>query len=160
MPLVGIIAKKKDVMAIKKEIKNKNIEIVWITKESIKNIKNIKFEEIIFMENIIFEEEEYYYMKELISKSKYLIFNADIEIQILDKIEVQKPIKLITFGFNSKATITISSITEEKIIVCLQRDIEGHNKKIIECQEKQIENINNKKIYTNLVVFIIKEIHN
>ena len=40
MPLVGIIAKKKDVQAIRKEIKGKNIEIIEITKESVKNIKN------------------------------------------------------------------------------------------------------------------------
>lgn len=160
MLLVGIVAKKKDVEAIKKEIKGENIEIIEITKESIKNIKNIKFEEIIFMENINFEEEEYKYMNEIISKIQYLILNGDIEIDILNKIDVQKPIKLITFGFNSKSTITISSVTDEKIIVCLQRDIEKPNGEIIECQEKQIKNTNNKKIYNNLVVFIIKELHN
>ena len=107
MPLVGIIAKKRDVEAIKKEIKGKNVEIIEITKESIRNIKNIKFEEIIFMENINLEE-EYKYMNEMISKTQYLILNGDIEIDILNKIDVQKPIKLITFGFNSKSTITIS----------------------------------------------------
>ena len=160
MPLVGIIAKKKDIEAIKKEIKGKNIEIIEITKESIKNLKNIKFEEIIFLENINFEEEEYKYMNEIISRIQYLILNGDIEIDILNKIDMQKPIKLITFGFNSKSTITISSITDEKIIVCLQRDIQKPNKEILECQEKQIENINIKKIYNNLAVFIIKELHN
>lgn len=159
MPLVGIIAKKRDVEAIKKEIKGNNVEIIEITKESIKNIKNIKFEEIIFMENINFEE-EYKYMNEIISKIQYLILNGDIEIDILNKIDIQKPIKLITFGFNSKSTITVSSVTDEKIIVCLQRDIEKPNKEILECQEKQIKNTNNKKVYNNLAVFIIKELHN
>ena len=160
MPFVGIIAKKRDVEAIKKEIKGNNVEIIEITKESIRNIKNIKFEEIIFMENINFEEEEYKYMNEIISKAQYLILNGDIEIDILNKIDIQKPIKFITFGFNSKSTITISSVTDEKLIVCLQRDIEKTNKEILECQEKQIKNTNNKKIYNNLAVFIIKELHN
>lgn len=160
MPFVGIIAKKRDVEAIKKEIKGNNVEIIEITKESIRNIKNIKFEEIIFMENINFEEEEYKYMKEIISKTQYLILNGDIEIDILNKIDIQKPIKFITFGFNSKSTITISSVTDENLIVCLQRDIEKNNKETLECQEKQIKNTNNKKIYNNLVVFIIKELHN
>lgn len=160
MPLVGIIAKKKDIEAVKKEIKGKKVEIIEITKDSIKNLKNIKFEELIFIENIKFEEEEYKYMKELISKTKYLIINEDIEIDILNKIKIQKPIKLITFGFNSKATITVSSVTEEKIIVCLQREIEKHNKEILECQEMQMQNINAKKIYNNLIVFIIKVLHN
>ena len=161
MPLVGIIAKKKDIQAIKKEIKGK-IEIIEITKESIKNVKNIKFEEIIFLENINLEEEEYKYMNELISKTEYLIINEDIEIDILEKIEIKKPIKLITFGFNSKSTITISSINDEKIIVCIQRDIEKMNGEIIEKQEKEmiINGENSKKVYKNLSVFIIRELHN
>ena len=160
MPLVGIIAKKKDVQAIRKEIKGKNIEIIEITKESVKNIKNIKFEEIVFLQDINLEQEEYKYMNEIISKTKYLILNEDIEIDILKKIEIENLIKLITFGFNSKSTITISSVNDEKIIVCLQRDIEKINGEILECQEKEIINRNDKKIYNNLVVFIINELHN
>lgn len=160
MPLVGIIAKKREVEAIKKELKGKNVELVEITKDSIKNLKNIKFGEMIFLENIKFKEEEYKYMKELISKTQYLILNEDIEMDILNEIKFQKPVKLITFGFNAKATITVSSVTEEKIIVCLQRDIKKSNNEILECQEMQIKNINTKKIYNNLVVFIIKVLHN
>ena len=160
MPLVGIVAKKKDVQAIRKEIKEKHIEIIEITKESIKNLKNIKFDEIIFLQNINLEEQEYKYMNEIISKVQYLVLNSDIEIDILKKIGLQKPVKLITFGFNSKSTITISSVNDEKMIVCLQRDIEKINGEILECQEKQIVGQNNKKIYNNLAVFIINELHN
>lgn len=160
MPLVGIVAKKREIQAIRRELKEINVEIIEITKESIKNVKNIKFEEIIFLQNINLNEEEYKYMNEIISKTKYLIFNGDIEIDILKKIDIQKPIKLITFGFNSKSTITISSVTEEKIIVCLQRNIEKPNGEILESQEKQIIIKDNKKIYNNLIVFIINELHN
>ena len=53
MPLVGLIAKKRDVQVIKRDIERRDIEIVEITKESVKNLKNIKFEEIIFLENMI-----------------------------------------------------------------------------------------------------------
>lgn len=160
MPLVGIVAKKREIQAIRKEIKGKHIEIIEITKESIKNIRNIKFEEIIFLQNINLAEEEYKYMNEIISNAQYLILNGDIEIDILKKINLQKPIKLITFGFNSKSTITISSVNNEKIIVCLQRDIEKPYGEILECQEKEIISQNSKKIYNNLVVFIINELHN
>ena len=41
MPLVGIIASKREVQAIRKEIREKDIEIIEITKESVENIKNI-----------------------------------------------------------------------------------------------------------------------
>lgn len=158
MPLVGIVAKKRDIHAIKREIKEKNIEIIEITKESIKNIRNVKLDEIIFLQDVKFEQ--YEYMSEIISHVQYLILNKDIEIDILKKIEIQKPIKLITFGFNSKSTITISSVNDEKIMVCLQRDIEKPNGEILESQEKQIIGQNNKNIYNNLVLFIIKELHN
>ena len=160
MPLVGIVAKKKDVQAIKKEIRKKNIEIIEITKESIKNIRNVKFDEIIFLQNINFEELEYKYMNGIISKVQCLILNGDIEIDILKKVDIEKPIKLITFGFNSKSTITISSVNDEKTIVCLQRDIKKSDGEILESQEKQIIVKECKKIYNNLVVFIIKELHN
>lgn len=160
MPLIGIIAKKNDVEEIKRELKKDNIEIFEITKESIKNIRNIKFEEIIIMKNINFEKEEYKLISEIISKAQYLILNEDIDIDILSKINIQNPIKLVTFGFNSKSTITISSVTDENIVVCIQRDIEKVNKEMIECQEKQIQVKNIKKIYNNLVIFIIKELHN
>ena len=160
MPLIGIVAKKKDIQAIKNELKESNVEIIEITKDSVKNLKNITFEEVIFLEVISLDEDEYKNMDEIISKAKYIIFNSDIEIKILKQIEVQKPIKFITFGFNSKSTITISSVKEEKVIVCIQRDIEKINGKIIEIQEKEILSKNTKKIYNNLVVFIIKELHN
>lgn len=162
MPLIGIIAKKKDIQAIKSEISNSNIEIIEITGESIKNVKNIKFDEIIFMNDIKLSEETYKYMSEILSKVKYLIINGDLETRTLKEVEIKKPIKLITFGFNHKATITISSVKEDKIIVFLQRNIEKLNKEIVEPQEKEIilNNQKSKKIYNNLAVFIIKELHN
>lgn len=162
MPLIGIIAKKRDAYVINKELKERDIKIIEITKESIKNVKNISFEEIIVLEDIKLESEEYKYMNEIMSKTKYLILNGDIKIGFLNEINIEKPIKVITFGFNSKATISISSVNEEKIIVCLQRDIEKMNGKTIESQEKEIKlsRENDKKIYTKLVIFIIEELHN
>lgn len=162
MPLIGIIAKKRDIQEIQKELKKSNIEIIEISKESIKNVRNIFFEEIIILEDINFAFEEYKYMNEIILKSKYLILNGDIKIEVLKKLDIEKPIKIITFGFNSKATISISSVKDEKIIVCLQRGIEKLNGEIIENQEKKIavDKNNSTKIYNKLVIFIIKELHN
>ena len=162
MSLIGIVANKKDIQAIKKKISVYNGDIIEINKQSINNLKNIQFDEIIFLKDIILQDSEYKFMKNIISKARYLIINVDIGMDIFNKIKIEKPIKLITFGFNSKATITISSIKEEKIIVCLQRDIQRFDNKIIETQEKEIK-INKgkvKKIYNELVVFIIKELHN
>lgn len=160
MPLIGIIANKKDIKAIKNSIQKNNIEIVEITKESIENIKNIKFDEIIVMKKIHITEEQNKKLNEIVSKVEYLIINADINIEA--KEPIKSPIKVITFGFNSKSTITISSVKENKIIIYIQRKIEKNNKEIIDEEEKEIRvhAKSNDKIYNNLVVFILKELHN
>ena len=162
MPLVGIIAKKKDIQAIKKELKNKEIEIIEITRNSVKNIKNINFEEIVINEDIILAEDEYEYMSAILSKVKYLIINGDVDIEILNKIKLEEPVKMITYGFNSKSTVTVSSVKEDKILVCMQRDIEKNDGKIVEAQEKNIylNEQKNKKVYNKLVIFILNELHN
>ena len=160
MLFIGLIAKKKDVQSIKKDIKEKEIEIIEIKENNIENLKNIKFEEIIFLDDINLKENEYTFMKELIQNSKHLIINTDISINILRKIGIEKPIKIITFGFNSKATITISSIKENKVMIFIQRDIMIAEQKRIETQEKEIKLENNEKIYNKIVTFIIKELHN
>ena len=71
----------------------------------------------------------------IISNSKYLILNADIEL----KLEVEENIELniITFGFNTKATITASSV-EEDILICIQRNVRNIKNNLIEQQEIKI----------------------
>ena len=66
MPLIGIIAKKRDIQAIKKELQESDIKIIEIAKENIKNVKNIGFEEIIILEDINLKLEEYKYLNKLI----------------------------------------------------------------------------------------------
>ncbi len=162
MPLVGIIAKKRDIQAIRKELQNKEIEFIEITQNSVKNIKNINFEEIVINEDIILAKDEYEYMSTILSKVKYLIINGDVDIEILNKIKLEEPVKMITYGFNSKSTVTVSSVKEDKILVCMQRDIEKSDGKIVEAQEKNIylNEQKNKKVYNKLVIFILNELHN
>ena len=134
MSLIGIIAKKKDI----KEIKN-NLDIVYevieINNKSIENLKNIKFEQIIINKDLALNKQEEEYIKKLINTTKYIIINADINIQILNNIEIDKPLKIITYGFNSKSTISISSVKEDYIILSIQREIEKLNNEKIENQE-------------------------
>ncbi len=161
MSLIGIIAKKKDI----KEIKN-NLDIVYevieINNKSIENLKNIKFEQIIINKDLVLNKQEEEYIKKLINTTKYIIINADINIQILNNIEIDKPLKIITYGFNSKSTISISSVKEDYIILSIQREIEKLNNEKIENQEKKIDLIKgeNNNIYIKIIKFIIKELHN
>ena len=161
MSLIGIIAKKKDI----KEIKN-NLDIVYevieINNKSIENLKNIKFEQIIINKDLVLNKQEEEYIKKLINTTKYIIINADINIQILNNIEIDKPLKIITYGFNSKSTISISSVKEDYIILSIQREIEKLNNEKVENQEKKIDLIKgeNNNIYIKIIKFIIKELHN
>ena len=63
--------------------------------------------------------------------------NTDIKenIELLENLTLN----LITYGFNSKATITTSSVEEQKMLICLQRGIKNLQGKIIEPQEIEIE---------------------
>ena len=67
---------------------------------------------------------------------------------------------IITYGFNAKSTITISSIKDEKIMLCLQRSIKGVFD-IIEEQEFNIdtEGNNMNKLYNILVIFTILAVY-
>ena len=139
MPLIGIVAKKKDIKDIKRKL-GENYELIELTNESIINLT----------------EEEYKFMREIINKTKYILINSDVKIKIPENILI----KIITFGFNSKSTIMISSVKENYIIISVQREIEKLNGDIIENQEKKIEIELNKKssIYNEIINFLIKEL--
>ena len=89
MPLVGIIAKKRDIQAIKKELAEYEVEIIHLNKESLKNMKNIIFKDLIILEDINLQETEYSYMEEIISKAEYLILNSDIDFRVLKYIKLK-----------------------------------------------------------------------
>ena len=52
-------------------------------------------------------------------------------------------LNIITFGFNSKSTITASSV-EEGFLICLQRKIIDINNKVLEPQEIEVKILNEK----------------
>ena len=157
MPLIGVIAKKKNIKIIKKYIIGDKLQLIEINNKSTDNLKNIKFDEIVILENITLDRDKYKYINDIISKTDYLIVNDSVN---LNEIKIEKPIKIITIGFNSKSTITISSIGENKIILSVQREIKKKNNDVIEAQEKVLDIVDGVNIYNEIVVFIINELHN
>ena len=141
MPFIGIISNDKDESIIDKEIEEKlNLKensVIFIKEKSIENIKNIRFETIII--NRKFRNVKI--LKEMFKNTKYLIINSDIE----DNLRLLENVKaiVITYGFNSKATITASSVSEDEVIICLQRSIKNKNSKNIEIQEIKYPIYNN-----------------
>ena len=90
-------------------------------------------------------------------KAKYIVINSDINT---DYNIYNFKTNIITYGLNRKATITISSIKEEKIMICVQRKIKAVNS-IIEEQDfnVEIEKNNVNKLYNVLVIFTILAIY-
>ena len=163
MPFIGIVAKENDSNFIKNEV-NKNsklnkFETININLKSIENVKNIKFDILVVNENIENLLNHSKYLEDIISKSLYVIVNSDIKNN-LSSLKKAKA-NIITYGFNAKATITISSIKEENTMLCVQRSLKGIGENVIEEQEISIEieknNIN--KLYNVLVIFAILSIY-
>ena len=73
----------------------------------------------------------------------------------------QSKTNIITYGLNQKATVTVSSITDNNILVYLQRNIKNREGNIIEVGEKRIR-INEPcklKTYEILIIYIINLIN-
>ena len=110
---------------------NREYTIIAINDKSIENVKNIRFETIlvITLEKVCKEER---ILNEIFKNCKYLAINVDEEkgLKIINNMEL----RVITFGFNTKSTITASSV-EENFLVCLQRKFININDEILEPQE-------------------------
>lgn len=163
MPLIGIIAKENDSNFIKNEITKNSIktrfDVVNINNKSLENIKNITFEALIIDCDINKMLKTSKYLEDLIKKAKYLILNSDISKDL--KFFKDNKIDVITYGLNGKATITVSSIKEDGVLVCVQRNIENISKKIIEEQEFNIkvDKNNTQKTYNMLAIFTLLSIY-
>lgn len=141
MAFIGVIADSKHEMQIKRILEsklnspNKAYTIVVINDKSISNVKNIRFETILIMDlrSVLGEMDS---LKEILKNVKYLILNADLENNIEEIKNIE--LNIITFGFNSKATITASSV-EDNFIICLQRKLITLQQETIEPQELKVD---------------------
>lgn len=122
---------------VKKMVKRKDLEIININSRNITNMKNIVFETIVLTCELNLTEEKQEILNKICSNCKYVIINADIDINI--KFKSKNLINYITYGVNPKSTITISSIQDEKAIIYVQRNIKNIDEKEIEMGEVSID---------------------
>ena len=154
---IGIVTDIKSENYIKKIQNNNSVlkkyHIIFIRENSIDNIKNIKFETIIV--NREFEDKDS--LNKLIAKSEYVIVNEDIGTII----DLLKDIKsnIITYGFNSKSTITMSSVTDDSIQVSVQRNIIS-KKSEVEQQEISLNKEAKSDVYDIMLLISLLLIHN
>ena len=96
-------------------------------------------------------------IKNILLNAEYLILNSDINVKI-DLIE-NLDLKVITYGFNSKSTVTASSVTEEEMLICVQRNIINIKGKKIEPQEINIEKDIMLDNYDNMYIMCLATIY-
>ena len=161
MPFIGVIAKESDSNFIKNEVlkntcKNK-FEFITINRNNIENLKNVRFETIVITQNIEEFLTKSSYLKEMLKNSKYLIVDSDI-MKNTSSFFCEN---LITYGLNRDAIITVSSIKNEDILICVQKKFLNINEGIIEEQELNVEIAKNnlKKICNSMAVFAILVIY-
>ena len=156
MFFIGVITNQKNEIYVREKLKKIiPIEnIIFITEKNIFNIKNIKFETIIIDSKLNNINE----LRRIISNAKYIILNADIQMDfdIINDLQLN----IITYGFNNKSTFTVSSIEENDIIICLQRIILNKKNIKIEPQEYQLKNKKNTDKYTIIATSIIEILYN
>ena len=157
MAFVGIVVDKKEenlfenkLNEIFSKLEQKNT-IILINDTSVENIKNVKFE-IVLIDNCktIKNLDK---LRNIIQNTSYLVINTDnCNTDIIKGIELT----VISYGFNTKATITMSSVEEEKMIFCIQRNIKNLRDNIIEAQEIDIKIQEESSKYLEISTSIIE----
>ncbi len=146
MSLIGVLTEHKNEIYLKKMLEQEKLEnIFFLSEKTIDNVRNIKFETFLLGKKI---EKKQDIVRGIAQKASYFILNGDIKenLSILDNLDLT----LITYGYNPKATITASSVEENKILICLQRNIKNVYNQEIEAQEIKIENCEDAEEYASM----------
>lgn len=159
MVLIGIVANKKCFETIRLEImkKDNQMNIIHISLKSLENMKNIKFDTVI-IENDLEKYQDYKeQLKKICREASYVIVNTDMNPEYRE-IKTQS---LITFGINQYANVTISSNSEENVLIYWQKSINNKAGNKIEIEERRIkkDENNNLKIDEILILYSIFKIY-
>lgn len=151
MLFIGIITDQKSENDIKRLLMSNNFltenNVIFIKEKNIDNIKNVHFDTVVINK----EFEKIDELNKLLENAKNVIVNMDtIDIEDLGLASSN----VITYGFNSKSSITISSVTDDDVLIYLQRNI-YNNYGEIEVQEIKVENNPNYSIYDLIIVLTL-----
>ena len=156
MPFIEIITDSKSESRlsnlITKSLVN-NCEIIYIKEKNIENIKNIKLDTIVIDQEI----KNFEILDKVIGNSKNVIYNLDLNKEI--KKESFKVNKVINYGYNSKSDITISSVTDEQILICLQNTIESIYGLKIEPQEIKVKVKIDTEVYDIMIIIALSMLY-
>lgn len=151
MYFVGIITSDKSRKyineIIKNQIKSEKFKVIFITEKNAKNMKNIRFDTIVINKEVKWLD----FIRDNL-KNVNLVLNSDLKIDY-NQIK-ESNLRIINYGFNSKATITLSSNTDDSVQICIQRNI-INKKENIEQQEISLIKSQSSDIYDIMLLITI-----
>lgn len=83
---------------------------------------------------------------DFVIKKSIVLFNSDE-----NRLKENAKVYMISYGHSTKATITISSMKDGKIMICIQRAIQDKYGNIIEPQEFQVNYSGNEDYSTEIL---------
>ena len=147
MPFIEIITDSKSQAQLNKVITKRmvnNCEVLYIKDKNVENTKNIKFETLILNRNIGDKQ----ILDKILSNSNHVILNLDLNTNI-DK-NMKKSI--ISFGYNSQSDITVSSVEEDQVLICIQNTITSIYNRKIEPQEIKVNVKSDISVYNIILL--------
>ena len=155
MYFIGIITDKNSENNIK-NIMNKRLDgqqIIFLNKDNICNYKNVRFDSIVINNRI----DDRYVLNKLIEKSRYVLYNSDLN---KEHRFVNNCYNMISYGYNSKANVTISSVEDDEYLLYIQ-GISSDNNSLIDMQEVRFQKgRKNVNVYDGMITTIINLIYN
>ena len=152
MIFIGIVTDLESQNNISELLKKNNIlnenNVIFINEKNIDNIKNVHFDTVIINREFKKIDE----LNHVLLNVKNIVINMDLNID-WEELNIRE-VNVITYGFNSKSSITISSVTDDDVLICVQRNINS-NYGEIELQEIKIENNESYSIYDLIAILIL-----
>lgn len=151
MPFIEIITDTKSQMQLNKSIKKEqvnNCEILYIKEKNIDNIKNIKLETLVLNREI----EDMSRIQKIMDNAKNVIINFDLN-------QIEKKDNCISYGYNSKCDITISSINDDDVLIYIQKEITSIFGRKIEPQEVKVKTKPDINIYNIMIIIALNVLY-
>ena len=163
MAFIGVIGEKQEFELIKnnliKDMNKNELTLININKKSIENLQRVKFATIVVLNSLEKLLDENISLNNICRNIKYFIINSDLDIK-------QNPFwniscNVITFGLNQKSTVPYSSITDETMLISVQRDFETEKKEHVEVGDYSIKIDKNDRtnLHEILVKFILEKLY-
>ena len=148
MPFIEIITDSKSQTQLNKVITKKMVndcDILFIKD------KNIELETLVLNRSV--ENDEL--MSKIMKNSKNLILNLDLN----ENLQYEDSCNVISYGYSSKSDITVSSVEDDEILICVQHTIKSMFDKVIEPQEIKVNVRADMNVYNIMIVIALSSLY-